>query len=80
MINHTKLTEHGLREAIKNTPAFKNIGNTAFQNLYFKLKTFNIFYSNYGLACRYGLDYLKDKQNISSRDVAIITEIYNEVK
>jgi len=77
MITHTKLTEYGMREAIKHTPTFIKIGNIAFQGLYFKKKNFDELYYNYGLACKFGVQYLKDKQNLSSKVVAIIEDVIN---
>jgi len=74
-IQHTQHTKQGFKEAIQSTPTFIKIGNPEFQKLYFKIKTFDEFYENYRQACRYGIDYLKDKPKLSSRDVSIIAEV-----
>jgi len=75
MITHTQHTKQGFKEAMQNTPTFIKIGNKEFQKLYFKTKTFDEFYESYRQACRYGVDYLKDKPYLRSRDVAIISEV-----
>jgi len=73
--NHQQLNKNDFKEATKKAPTFIKIGNPEFQKLYFKIKTFDDFYENYRQACRYGINYLKDKPSLSSRDVSIISEV-----
>jgi hypothetical protein len=75
MTQHTQLSEVDFKEAVQNTVTFKSIENKVFQNLYFKLKTFDRFYENYRQGVRYGIDYLRQKPTLQSRDVRIIAEI-----
>jgi len=76
--NHVQLNKDDFKDAIKLTPTFIKIGNTEFQKLYFKQKTFEDFYENYRQAVRYSIDYLKQKPQLQSRDVKIIEEILNK--
>lgn len=75
MITHTQLDTHSFREAIKATETFRKIGNTAIQNLYLKTKTLDTLYESYRQGVRYGVNYLKQKPSLQSRDVKIISEI-----
>lgn len=77
-MTHTQLTEEAFKEAIKETATFKAIENKVFQNLYFKLATFERLYDNYRQGIRYGIDYLRQKPTLQSRDVRIIAEILNK--
>lgn len=72
---HQQLTIYDFKEAIKEAKTFIAIGNTAIQKLYFKAKTLEKMYDNYRQGCRYGIEYLKDKPSLHSRDVRIIEEI-----
>lgn len=78
MINHAQLDLYGFKEAIKNTEDFKKIENKEFQKLYFKQKVLDEFFQNYKWAIRKGIEYLKKKKSVSSRDVCIIQEILNK--
>ena len=78
MIEHTQLDIRSFKEAIKATDSFTRIANTAIQSLYFKNKTLEAMYENYRQALRYGIEYLKQKPMLQSRDVKIIDEILNK--
>lgn len=75
MIQHTQLDLHSFKEAVKNTETFIKIGNTSIQKLYFNVRTLERLYENYRQGCRYGIDYLRQKPSLQSRDVRIIAEI-----
>jgi len=78
-LNHANNTHNAkpipIHGSSKKAPTFIKIGNPEFQKLYFKIKTFDEFYESYRQACRYGVNYLRDKPMLSSRDVAIIAEV-----
>lgn len=78
MINHAQLDLYGFKEAIQHTEDFKKIENKEFQKLYFKQKVLDEFFQNYKWAIRKGIEYLKKKKSVSSRDVCIIQEILNK--
>lgn len=78
MINHTPLDLYSFKEAIQNTETFRKIGNTEFQKLYFKTKTIERLFQNYKWGIREGIEYLKSKPSLQSRDVRIIEEILNK--
>ena len=75
MIQPTQLDLHSFKEAVKNTETFIKIGNTPIQKLYFNLRTLDRLYENYRQGFRYGIDYLRQKPSLQSRDVRIIGEI-----
>lgn len=75
---HKQLTLLDFRQAIQETETFINIGNLAFQKLYLKTHTLEALYENYRQATRYGIQYLKQKPMLQSRDVRIINEILNK--
>lgn len=75
MIAHTQLDLYGFKEAIQNTETFRKIGNTEFQKLYFKTKTLERLFQNYKWGVREGIEYLKSKPSLQSRDLKIIEEI-----
>lgn len=79
-MKHTQLTKHGFIQAVKDTKIYKDIGNVAFQKLIIKPNLIDSFYENYRQACRYTINYLKQKPHLSSRDVKIIEEIINTEK
>ncbi len=66
---------YDFKEAVKETKTFEKIGNGAIQKLYFKIKTLETMYENYRQGVRYGIEYLKQKPSLHSRDVKIIEEI-----
>ena len=72
---HTQLNLYDFKEAVKNTDTFIKIGNTSIQSLYFKQKVLDALYENYRQAIRNGIEYLKQKPMLQSRDVKIINEI-----
>ena len=74
-MEHSQLTLLDFRQAIQKTETFINIGNLAFQKLYLKPHTLEALYENYRQACRYSIEYLKQKPMLQSRDVRIINEI-----
>lgn len=74
-MKHIQLNIDDFKEAIKTSQTFINIGNTEFQKLYFKQKNLDAFYENYRQGCRYGIQYLRLKPYLQSRDVKIISEI-----
>jgi hypothetical protein len=78
MITHTQLTKIAFIEAVKNTETFKKIGNKVFQNMVIKSSKIDEFYENYRQGVRYGVQYLKQKPTLLSRDVQIINEIINK--
>lgn len=75
MTQHTQLSEESFKEAVQKTATFKAIENKEFQKMYFKLKTFNRLFDNYRQGIRYGIEYLRLKPTLQSRDVRIISEI-----
>lgn len=75
MINYTPLDLYSFKEAIQNTETFRKIGNTEFQKLYFKTKTLERLFQNYKWGVREGIEYLKSKPSLQSRDLKIIEEI-----
>lgn len=75
MIKHTQLNLYDFKEAVKNTNTFIKIGNTSIQNIYFKQKVLDSLYENYRQAIRNGIEYLRLKPYLQSRDVKIINEI-----
>lgn len=78
MINHTQHDLYSFKEAIKNTETFKKIGNKEFQKLYFKTQTLERLFQNYKWGIREGIEYLKSKPSLQSRDIRIIAEILNK--
>lgn len=74
-MNHTQLDSPSFKEAIQKSETFIKIGNSAIQNLYLKPKPFEALYENYRQACRYGIEYLKQKTTLRGRDVAIIEDV-----
>lgn len=76
-MNYTQLDIHSFKEAIQETATFKKIGNSAIQKLYFKRRSLETLYENYRQACRYGINYLKQKPSLQGRDVSIIEEVIN---
>jgi hypothetical protein len=77
MIQHTQLTKLAFIEAVRNTDVFKKIGNPVFQNMVVKSTKIDEFYENYRQGVRYGIQYLKQKPSLLSREVNIIEEIIN---
>lgn len=75
MIEHTQLDIYGFKEAIQNTEEFKKISNKEIQKLYFKRKTLDELFQNYKWAIRKGMEYLKQKVSVHTRDLKIIEEI-----
>lgn len=74
-MKHTQLNLNDFKEAVKNTDTFIKIGNTSIQSLYFKQKVLDAMYENYRQGIRYGIEYLRLKPYLQSRDVRIIAEI-----
>lgn len=77
-IQHTQLTKIAFVEAVKHTETYRKINNIAIQKLVVKTNRIDEFYENYRQGCRYGIDYLRQKPSLFSRDVNIINEIINE--
>ncbi len=77
-MNHTQLSLLDFQQAVKETQTFIKIDNIAFQKLYLKTKTIEGLYENYRQGCRYGIEYLRQKPMLQSRDIRIIYEILSK--
>lgn len=76
MNNHTQLTEIQFSEALKQTGTYKGFPNFK-QSIVTRRHNVLRLFNYYQQACRYSIDYLKQNQNITITDVALINDIIN---
>ncbi len=68
--------EQQFREALKQTQTFKSFEKFK-QGITLKRSNVIKLYEKYQQAHRYGIDYLKQNQNILATDVKLIDEVIN---
>jgi lipopolysaccharide biosynthesis glycosyltransferase len=67
-------SEHQFTQALKETPTFKSFERFK-QGITLKRSNVINLYDKYQHAQRYGIDYLKQNQNILANDVKMIGEV-----
>jgi hypothetical protein len=67
-------SEHQFTQALKETPTFKSFERFK-QGITLKRSNVINLYDKYQQAHRYGIDYLKQNQNILANDVKMIGEV-----
>lgn len=75
-ITHTQLNQIAFVNAIKNTKTFNQFEKFK-QGIVIRNANIVKLHDYYGQACRLGIDYLKQNQNIFANDVKMIEEIIN---
>lgn len=73
-MKHTQLNKFDLPVAIRNTDTFKTFP-VFKQGLTLKPTNITKLFDYYQQACRHGIDYLKQNQNVHYNEVKIINEI-----
>lgn len=75
-MKHTQLNKSDLPNAIKNTETYRGFERFK-QGLTLKPQNVTRIYDYYAQSCRYGIEYIKQNQNVFANEVKIIQEIIN---
>lgn len=76
MNNHQQLSEIQFSESLRQTKTYKGFPNFK-QSIVIRRPNILRLFNYYQQACRYSIDYLKQNQNITVTDVALINDIIN---